>query len=248
MNKKIMSTIVFLLILFPLKCSALNSNEQFEVIAEETKYYKVIEFLPNNMMSYNNSTLSKTYEITEEEYEQTENDINPLGSAEVNTAYKKMTTSISSNGKLYRYKNVLNWKNMPATRSYDIIGIGFLGSVKVKGTVYFNQESCTTISNCTNSSTSTIQKFQAGVGASFKLPTGNISILSQMLYFDVEKNTTSTIISQAAYGDYSHAQKTISMENAKKYVVSGSGIVLNSSIQDYYDEISVAKATWSGTW
>lgn len=42
-----------------------------------------------------------------------------------------MTTSILSNGNRYRYKVVLEWENMPSTRSYDVIGIGFLASVKV---------------------------------------------------------------------------------------------------------------------
>ena len=42
--------------------------------------------------------------------------------------------------------------------------------------------------------------------------------------------------------------KTISYDNARKYVVSSGGIILNSSITNYYDSINTANATWSGTW
>lgn len=46
------------------------------------------------------------------------------GSGYTETNYKKMTTTILKNGTKYKYQVLLNWKLLPATRSYDIIGIG----------------------------------------------------------------------------------------------------------------------------
>ena len=244
--------IAFLVVMFfPFTTSALSSDDEFYLIDQETKYFKTIEYLndKNSVSLYSNSNFSKTYEITKEEYDSAlDNNISPLGTGVINTTYKEMTTSISSNGNVYRYKNILNWKKMPATRSYDIIGIGYLGSVKAKTNISFSQRSCTSLTNCTTTTSGSIQKFSTGVGVSFKLPEGNISNLTQTIYFDVEKNTTSTVVRQTAYGDYSHATSSITYDNAKKYNVSGSGIILNTSIKSYYDEIDYAKATWSGSW
>ncbi len=65
----------------------------------------------------------------------------------------------------------------------------------------------------------------------------------------LKKNTTNTLITQKAYGDYSHATSSISLINAIKYTVNQSlGIVLNSSVANYYDSIDVAIASWNGTW
>lgn len=254
MYKKISYVFVFVCILIlPICTFALTEENDFYTISETKKYYKTVEYSDNSILitpfSLKN-TISATYEITKEEYDEVDNNngFTTLNSTVVNTSYKEMTTSISSNGSVYRYKNVLNWKQMPSTRSYDIIGIGYLGSVKASSNIYFNQKYCTSLTDCKTTTTGTIQRFQAGIGVSFKLPTGSINSLTQTLYFDVEKNTSETIIKQTAYGDYSHATSTISSSNAKKYDVSGSGILLNSSITDYYDEISYARATWSGTW
>lgn len=229
-----------------------ETESDFVIVSENTKYYKTVTYRNSQLYSLNNNVSSETFEISEVEYNSIQPDSLVLlsnYSGEVETTYKSMTTTISTNGSYYRYKVVLNWKNIPSTRSYDIIGIGFLGSVKVRNNLNFQQYYCVTSSGCTTSTTNYPQIFSSGAGTTFKLPTGNLYSLKQTLYFDVEKNTTSTIILQEAYGDYSHATSSISLTNAKKYsVVANVGISLNSSITSYYDTISVAKAGWSGTW
>lgn len=245
---------LFLLCLFMIPMSVFAGDEtDFVVVSENTKYYKTVVYKKSNQLySLDNNIVSETFEVSEEEfnYESLNSNVVLAGySGVIETNYKKMTTTIASNGNYYRYKVVLNWKNIPSTRSYDIIGIGFLGSVKVHNSLNFTQEYCTSISNCTTSTTNYPQIFSSGAGTTFKLPTGTLTSLKQTLYFDVEKNTTSTIILQEAYGDYSHATSSISLANAKKYsVVANVGISLNSSITSYYDTISVAKASWEGTW
>lgn len=245
---------LFVLCLFVIPSYVLANDEMdCIVVSEITKYYKTITYNKSNQLySFNNNTISENFEISEEEFNSIKSSStivlsNYSGVTETN--YKKMTTTIASNGKYYRYKVVLDWKNIPSTRSYDIIGIGFLGSVKVHNGLNFTQEYCTSLSNCTTSTTNYPQIFSSGAGTTFKLPTGTLTSLKQTLYFDVEKNTTSTIILQEAYGDYSHATSSISLTNAKKYnVVANVGISLDSSITSYYDAISVAKASWEGTW
>jgi hypothetical protein len=230
-----------------------DEENDFVVVSENIKYYKTVTYKNNNQLySLNNNFISETFEVSEEEFNlglKNSNIVLYGYSGVIETNYKKMTTTIASNGNYYRYKVVLNWKNIPATRSYDIIGIGFLGSVKVRNDLNFIQEYCTSSSSCTSSTANYPQIFTSGAGTTFKLPTGTLTSLKQTLYFDVEKNTTSTIILQEAYGDYSHATSSISLTNAKKFsVVANVGISLNSSITSYYDAIGVAKAGWEGTW
>lgn len=216
------------------------SEVEEEVVAETVKYYKTY----SNLLSDTADTY--TVEVNENEYN-IGDQISTYDNS-IETTYKKMVTSISKNGSYYRYKVVLTWKNMPSTRSYDIIGIGYPASVYQTGIITFQQYSCTTSGNCTTTTTNMKDRFVNGVGAVFALPTGSLSTLTETLYFDVTKNTTSTIYRQAAYGDYAHATKTITSGLAQMYEVDCSGIILESSNYNYYDEIGTALATWSGTW
>lgn len=227
--------------------SEVDVDEGFYIVSETTKYYKTETDLSNSR-SRNSSV---TYEITKKEYDSA--DISNLRSNPTTheTTYKRMTSYILTNGSYYRYKNVLSWKNMPSTRSYDIIGIGFLGSVKVlNNTTYFNEYYCYSDgSGCYSTTTNYPQIFTYGAGTSFQLPSGDLSTLKQTFYFDVTKNITNTITVQHAYADYAHATSTISQANSKKYTVDQNiAIVLNNSISSYYDSMSIADAGWSGTW
>ena len=113
--------------------------------------------------------------------------------------------------------------------------------------MYFSQYYCLTNGSCNTLTTYYPYTSNSGVGATFKLPEGSLSVLKQTLYYDVAKNTASTITYQAAYGDYSHAIQNISLSNALDYYVNTSGIVFNN-YGSYFDSISPAVATWSGNW
>ena len=166
----------------------------------------------------------------------------------IETASKKMTTTIISvNGK-YRYKITLEWKKMPSTRSYDIIGIGIDTNVKINSAIYFQQNFCYSTNNCSSSIVNTVNSTSTGATSTFQLPSSTIVSLSSYLYFDVSKNTTSTITQLNAYGDYSHATKNISKSNSNNHSINRGGILLDSSISDYYDSIATAKAIWTGSW
>jgi len=187
-------------------------------------------------------------EITEEDYNA--ESVMPLSDGYVETTYKQMRTTIAKASSKYRYKVTLTWKQMPSTRSYDIIGIGIQSAlVYINSSLVFNQTYCVS-SNCTNSSSyNSSNTSSTGAGVSFKLPTStSITSLRSYFYFDVSKDTSNTITAMYAFGDYSHATKTISSSNAQGFYVDQSGIVLSSSISSYYDTISTADAFWTGSW
>lgn len=220
-----------------------------EVLSKETKYYKTITTIPYYDITKKDNVLSSIYEISEEEYNNSNNQTSTRTSSQiVETTYKKMTTSISKNGNNYRLKNELVWKNIPKTRSYDIIGIGFYSNVKPTGNIKFSQYYCIENETCTTTNTNYPQTFSNGVGTTFKIPSGALSTLKQTLYFDITKNTSSTLTNISAFGDYSHATKTISLTNAKKYSMSVYGIELTTSITEYYDTIDRTIAELSVNW
>jgi len=237
-------TILLIIILLPFIVKA----ETIESITE--KYYKTIEMIPvNKGIQSKDLSITNTYEVTEEEYnlgleEPNRNNIT------VETTYKKMTVTISKVQSLYKYKVNLHWKNMPSTRSYDIIGLAYLGSVEPKVSPIFNQEYCYSNGNCTSSATHYAKSETNSVSALFALPTGSLTSLDQTLYVLVgKKSANTTIIYQKAVGDYAHATSNVSQSTAwNNYSMSISGISLDSSIIFDYDEISTAQATWSGTW
>lgn len=247
----VLSVTILLVIMSPTIVFASRIEESLSpdnIEAIETKYYKTINY-GNNKIALVRERIPVTIEITKEEYDSfNQNGIAPQ-STTIETNYKKMTTSIEKNGSLYRYKVNLFWKNIPSTRSYDIIGIGFPSSVKTATSAIFSNHYCNTSSKCyTSTGYHYSYNSSNGIGVVFSVPTGNLSSLEQTLYVDMNKNTSSTIIKQYAYGDYAHAVSNISLENAKKFIVNTSGIVHTNNTDQYFDNVSPATATWTGTW
>lgn len=235
-----------LILFLPISANA-STNSEFIEVSSKTKYFRVTTY-NNNLSLFSRSGLNSVIEeISEEEYENVSDTRIVPQTASTETTYKKLTTSIQTNGSKYRYSLLMNWKLMPSTRSYDIIGIGFYPSVKVSGNLHFTMNYKNSSGTYT-SSTGTPYISNSGASMIFKLPSGNLNSLDAKLYFDVVKNTDATVITQKAYGDYSHAIKNISLENAKKHTVNTNGIVLNNSINEYYDSISAATDVWNGNW
>lgn len=240
--------IVFLILITLIAIQPINAEEfNYNDIMESTKYYKTIINKNNHFTSILNNSQSITIEVSKEEYD----NYNGLANTDafVETIYKKITSSISQNGSYYKYTGTLTWKTIPSVRSYDIFGIGFYSSVKVRNNnVHFSQNYCLSNGSCYTSSTHYPQIFSGGAGTTFLLPSGNLTSLNATMYFDVEKNGSGTIVSQLAAADHSHAVQSISLTNAKKYTVSGgAGIILNG-VSSYYDAINPAKEYWTGSW
>ena len=233
-------------------------DDGYETVDQNTKYYKTItEYHDNNY--YNpGETLeptSHTIEITKEEYLEAgvlPEIVKPNRSTTIETTYKRMTTYLQQNGSYYRYKNELNWKNYPSVRSYDIIGIGFLSSVKpVNSSRTFELYYCRNSNGCTTTNPTAIkQTFTYGSSAVYQLPSyTDLYALKATYYFNVEKTNSGTLYNQAAYGDYSHAITSVTMIQAMQHtVIQNIGIDLDDVIYNKYDTISVADVYWHGTW
>lgn len=241
--------------------SELNLDPGEEVVAETTKYYKTVTVVNNSkmMMKADLGTVSSfTTEVTKEEFDNAPTDAEKesgISTQDVfedygtETNYKKLSSIISKYGSRYfRYRAILEWKNMPKTRSYDIIGVGFYASVKIASTIDLYNEYCREDGTCANADGYYIYNGLNGGAAVFHLPSGDITSLKQTLLVEVEKtNPNSTIIEQVCVADYSHATKTISYNNAKKFKVDTGGITLNG-VESYYDTMPTAPARWEGTW
>ncbi len=249
MHKKIALLCMSFMFFLPffVKAEEISFSENDSVVV--TKYYKTTTYHNNvSLNSTSSGNNSITEEISKKEYDSVDDLVQPQGNASVEFNYRKLVSSITRKDNYYQYKAEVTWKTMPKVKSYDIIGIGFYKSVKVRNNqLYFTQEYCTSAGICYNSSTNYPQIFSSGAGTSFIIPQTKFISLKQTLYFYVEKNTTSTITGQIAAGDYSHAESSISLANSKRYTVGPNGISLDG-VSSYYDEVNAARATWSGSW
>jgi len=234
----------------------LMGSEEFEAnkdiegtsVSSTEQYYKTTTIIRNGITTTSSERISEEqYELEKDANQQTRSIYDGI----VTTEYKnmRMNMTILDDNEM-RLKITLTWLNIPSTRSNDIIGIGFEQAyVELNSSIYF-QQNYTNSSGSHSSVTSIPQEFSTGVSSVFDLPNGTISALSSYMYIDVIKvDEDYTITRMDAGGDYSHATSSISESNAKKHSVNyASGIELQSSIENYYDGINVATATYLGAW
>lgn len=228
------------------------NKDELEVVSQDTKYYKTVT-TKNLFATYGTESQDEvvTYEITKEEYDNfhpaTANGLRSIHSVE--TTYKQMVTTLYKNGDTFYAENYLNWKNFPSTRSYDIIGIGFSSNVKAVSQLQFNQEYCDMYGSCTNARNGNPFVFTYGAAMMFPLPTVELSRLNQTFWFDLGKNTTGSVIGFNLFGDYAHAQQTVTFNQACQFEMDFDRISFNNTtVKNKYDEISSTSMSWSGTW
>ena len=209
------------------------------------KYYRVITKYDNS----NNVISTITEEINEYKYNNSNQIVSRTLDGYSETNYKKMRSQVISLTYGYRYKMSVEWKNIPSTRSYDIIGIGIDSNVYISSDITFQQNYCYNSGSCSSSNVSVIKNSTTGGAALFKLPTSNtITSMDSYIYFMVSKSSSETINTMYAYGDYSHAVRNTSSSNSNYYSINSGGLNLYSSIIESYDEVPVTKATWTGSW
>ena len=214
-----------------------NKDISAELVAKNEKYYKSIYTDLNGN--------EQTIEISKDEYNN-QGTLSARGT--VTTTYKEMITTMTRNSNTFRYKVTVNWKNMPSTRSYDIIGIGFDDDVYISSLVNFNYHYCTSSSGCTTDSLFYDKKeLSTGGSAVYKFPNSAVS-MTAALYYDVSKNTNSTITELTMYGDYAHATENVSYSEYTNYTINRNGIVLGGPVISSYDAIPCAVTSWGGTW
>lgn len=214
-----------------------NKDLNATLVAKTEKYYKTIYTTLDGRET--------NVEITKEEYDN-QGTIVPRGT--VSTPYKDVVTTMSQNGDKYRYKVSVMWKNMPSTKSYDIIGIGFDDPVYINSSVYFNYYWCNSAGDCTTASNYyDKKKLSTGGTAVYKFPS-TANSLSAALWYDVSKNTSNTIPTLTMYGDYSHATTAVNASNTSDHNITYNGILLGNSIYSYYDAIPCAITAWDVYW
>lgn len=259
MKRKIIILFLFLVCPFVVNASSNESvvDEEYKLISSNEKYFKTTNVIKksntnilSNEINENDIILSYTTEITEEEYDNAEEEsIQPYGSSNyVQTDYKKLTISILESGSAYKYKAVLNWRKTPAVRSSDIIAIGFYQSVKAIS-VNYQTDYCLTTGACSTIKSFVVKNTSKGAGAVFQLPTAtNISSLKNTLTLDIAKNVSdATVIEQLAVADYAHAVKKISSTNANNYIIDTTGIT-HQGTASYFDTISSVSTSIKCNW
>lgn len=118
----------------------------------------------------------------------------------------KISSSCSTNCNI---SIVATWKNLPAIRSYDVIG------AYLENTSLLTTPTTKVTSSSGTSQSSEIKSSNVGLGVSIALPTYGTSIIVTQS-FKVSSGGT-------VYGSYQHAIKTISLANSKNYTFSKSG-------------------------
>ena len=258
MKKGLITTALLVMALVPSVVGAQEREirevtDESKILAQETKYYKTVTRVNNVALTFDSKNgestpSSYTVEVSEEEFNNAsqEDQILPRDYGYIETTYKKMTTSIAEDYGEFQYKNILEWKTMPSVRSYDIIGIGHHSTVRKCSGLLFYQDYCESGGSCGTNYINTPQSFNNGEGTSFLLKSGNLSSLKVTIFYNVEKNTSATINTLHAYGDYAHATTTVSDTASQDYVVSVGGLNLGSSITASYDYMQSAHATVYG--
>ena len=215
-----------------------NANKDLDatLLTSEDKYYKTVYPVYGN---------SYTVEVTEQEYN-SNSEILPLDVQ--NTTYKHIVTTISANGSRYRYKISLSWKQIPAVKKYDIIGIGYSDDVHIYNSiVYF--AFYYTLNSVDYSSTQYYDQKVTDLGATtvYKIP-DNITGLSALLYYDVEKDSgAGTLTNLSMCGDYAHAtSNSVTSTLAAHHSIGNSGIGLFSDNISLYDAIPCTYASIYG--
>lgn len=221
-----------------------------EVVASTIKYYKTETYVANynysqfNLMSINNLLLSKTIEISQEEYESAnDGDIVPLDLSYdvVVTEYKSMYVTITSVNNKYRYKNSVTWKKLPFWKTIDIIGIG-IESDKVY-TVVGSDKFSAYYENGGGTTTSGTWKYATtGTALTFKWPSAGSGKFYANLYFDVGKQDASkTVTVLNAYGDYAHLQG-LNTGASVGVSIGQDGLSISGSLASSFDSMSTARA------
>ena len=208
-----------------------NKDLDATLVAITHKYLKII--YPMYGASY-------VTELTEQQfYEQTSGQVAaPLG--EVTTQWIHEVATISQNGSKYRYKNSVNWTNLPPDRYFDVIGIGFDNAVAIDSSIYFNYGYMNASGNYTTSTLYYNKKSTATGGTTtYKLPSTMYS-LSANIYFDVSKNTTDTLTMLEFCGDYAHSLSSVTWSQAANHAIGPLGIDFDASVYYYFNQIPCA--------
>ena len=208
----------------------------FDEITTTTKY---VESMYNP-----NLQLTTEREITKEEYDN-HNSISPLlddGDAYYETQVKKISLAVIGGTTYSHVMTVATWKAIPATRSFDVIGVRGYGMEVREGSqmgeqIYVDANDNYTVIDYAWNGTN-IKKFDEGYGISMNIVNPTITYLQLITECDV----TPTIDHPTLYSSYQHAQQSLTLANSQNYTLGGAGLgdvfVYPYSIAQKYDGMS----------
>ena len=168
-----------------------NKSLNGQIVAQATKYYKSTIFYPDSSISTfsadesDNNPIVYNEEITEEEYNNLPNETVIENTPALTRGYqpgytetngKKLTTTIIAVNGRYRLKADLVWKNVPVTRSNDVLAIGIDSTVSgIPNTKYVKQNwtydnPCSRTCEYRSSTSASWKTDSSGFGAAFTLP------------------------------------------------------------------------------
>ena len=186
---------------------------------------------------------SVTYVATEEEF-QSRNEVMPLGVVE--NYWRSVVTKIIQVDSNYRYMGSTVWYTMPSERNYDVIAIGITSDVVRSTYPTFTRHYCD-YDDCYNSNVGAIKTADYGAGASFKIPTGTLTVIGASLYLDVVKDVSWTLTYQEFCGEYAHGYGT-TLAESRNYGIATGGIAFKGTSIDKYTIMGCSYGTWTGTW
>lgn len=162
-------------------------------------------------------------EITKEEYE---SPVKPLlndGADSTSTTAKQLTMSLVG-GTTWNYVTVTaSWKGIPATRSYDVIGVRgknfeFRDGSQTGKQIYTTGGVDKLISYAWNGTN--IKRHDNGFGISMNIVNNSISSLQLTVSCDV----TPTASTSTLFGSYQHATSSVSLSDSQNYTLTSTGL------------------------
>lgn len=149
----------------------------------------------------------------------------PQGTVTLETTYKQFALTSACSGNKCIMNSTLDWKLLPATRSYDVMGMYYTGGF-TSGSIQTKVYNGSTLLNTYLSP----KIFVNGFGQSFKLPTGSNLDLGIIQTYTVTKGST-------IRASYQHAQASVTLNQSKSYTLSTGGLggVFNHNYGSYYD-------------
>ena len=187
-------------------------------IQDETRYI---------LSNYNEKLrLTTEEEITEEEYENFDNQITPYldsNTASAETTAKKINMALIGGNNWNYVTFTASWKGIPKTRSFDVIGLRGVGLEFREGSqtgkqIYVSNGNYNMINYSWNGTN--IKRLNNGFGISMNIVNDDIDALQLEVDCDVKQTETYP----AVFASYQHAVANLSLANSQNYVLSNVGL------------------------
>lgn len=188
--------------------------------------------------------LTTEEEITEEEYENFDNEAVPYmedGTAGYETTAKKLSMALVG-GTTWNYVMFsATWKGIPKTRSFDVIGLRGVGLEFREGSqtgkqIYVSNGKYNMINYSWNGTN--IKRLNNGFGISMNIVNDDIDALQLEVDCDVKQTETYPAI----FASYQHAVANLSLANSQNYTLGNAGLgdvfIYPYSIVEKYDGMS----------